>query len=175
MPEQFEYFENQPENPVSKTEDIHSTLSPRDVPDANTSEPFKEGEPSKNGEWIDKGIQNVPVRKIDTSDSSVKGMDDFKKVPHSEVVRGFHALETEVRPAVEKGAKSDDFRSMDQRRGLEYPQGSQKIYESFYGQNAIRLEKNGDIYKVINGYHRLYVANELKIPTVPARVIEKRS
>lgn len=173
MSERFEYFEKHPETPAFKAEDIHANFQPRDIPTAE-KEPLKEGEPLNKGAWVEKGMQDVPVYKIDISDSPVKGVDDFKKVPHSEMVRGFHTLETEVHPAVEKGARNDDFRAMDQRRGLEYPQGSQKIYESFYGQDAIRLEKMGDSYKVINGYHRLYVANELKIPTVPARVIEKQ-
>jgi hypothetical protein len=175
MSERFEHFEKRIENSTSQMENIHSNFRPSDIPDAEKiSQRAGEGDNVKQGEWVDTGIHDVPLSKIDQSDSPVKGIDDFKKVPYPEMVRGFHTLETEVRPALENGANTDDFRAMDKKGGLEYSKGVQRVYESFYGQDSIRLEKVGDSYKVINGYHRLYVANELKISTVPARVIEKQ-
>ncbi|HIC87994.1 MAG TPA: hypothetical protein EYP04_01110 [Anaerolineae bacterium] len=35
----------------------------------------------------------------------------------------------------------------------------------------MRLNKMGDRYQVVNGYHRLFIARQLGIKTVPARVI----
>lgn len=175
MSERFEYIEKQAENPSTKSEDIHANFRPYDVPDTEkVDQSAKENDTLKKGDWVDIGIRDVPLSKIDQSDSPVKGIADFKKVSYPEMVRGFHALETEVRPALENGANADDFRTMDAKNGIEYAKGVQRVYESFYGQESIRLEKVGDSYKVINGYHRLYVANELKISTVPARVIEKQ-
>jgi hypothetical protein len=127
-----------------------------------------------NGDWVDRGVIDVDVRKINLSDSSVHGPEDFKKVSHEDMVNGFNKLENEVRPAVRSGADKDYFFQSDQANQLEYKDGHQRIYESFYGQDSIRLNRVGDNYEVVNGYHRLYVAKELNIQTIPARVVEKR-
>src|SRR3989304_805022 len=60
-------------------------------------------EGAKEREWVDKGIQDVPVSQVDLSESHVRGGSDFKKVSQAEMVEGFHKLETTVRPSVEKG------------------------------------------------------------------------
>lgn len=126
-------------------------------------------------EWVDRGIQDVAVDKIDTSDMThVNGPEDFKKVSYDEMAKGFQKLETVVQPGVEKGAGGDDFYKLDQQQGLDYANGYQRVYDAFYGGDAIKLEKDGEDYRVINGAHRLYVAKELGIQTVPARVKERQ-
>jgi len=126
-------------------------------------------------EWVDRGIQNVAVDKIDTSDMThVNGPEDFKKVSHDEMAEGFQKLKTVVQPGIEKGAGGDDFYELDQQQGLDYANGYQRVYDAFYGGDAIKLEKDGEDYRVINGAHRLFVAKELGIQTVPARVKERQ-
>jgi hypothetical protein len=115
----------------------------------------------REGEWIDRGIQEVPVDEINLSDSPVHDENDFKKVAHDDMVEGFRKLEEEVRPAVEKGADGDYFSKLDEERGLDYEHGYRRVYDAFYGNDAIRLNKDGATYSVVNGYHRLAVAKEL--------------
>lgn len=124
-------------------------------------------------EWVDRGVQDVLVEQVDLSDSPVKNPEDFRKVSHDKMVDGFHKLQEEVRPAVERGADGDYFSRLDDERGLDYENGYRRVYDAFYGDSAIRLEKAGDNYDVINGYHRLAVARELELNAVPARVIEQ--
>jgi hypothetical protein len=126
------------------------------------------------GDWIDRGVIDVDVNKINLKDSGVHSPEDFHKVSLDEMVQGFEKLESEVKPAVKSGADKDYFLQKDKESQLEYKDGSQRVYESFYGDGSIRLNRVGEHYEVINGYHRLYVAKELNIPTVPARVIEKQ-
>lgn len=126
------------------------------------------------GKWVDQGIQDTPVDQINVSDTYVKSEADFKKVSHAEMVEGFTKLEAVVRPQVEAGAGPDDFSKMDAEQGLDNEHGYRKIYDAFYGDDAIRLNKDGDTYSVVNGYHRLCVAQELGIKSVPARVVERR-
>jgi hypothetical protein len=125
-------------------------------------------------EWIDKGIQDVPVDRVDLNDSHVQGEKDFKKVSKAEMQEGFEKLETTVRPAVDKGADGDYFSDLDRTQGLDYEHGYRRVYDSFYGNDAIRLDKAGDTYTVVNGYHRLAIAKEIGLTTVPAWVIERR-
>ena len=75
-----------------------------------------------------------------------------------------------MRPAVEQGAGSDYFAHLDAERGIDYSRGFQRVYDAFYGNDAIRLDRVGDTYQVVNGYHRLYVAKQIGISIVPARV-----
>jgi len=132
-------------------------------------------ETESHSEWVDRGIQNVPLDKIDFSDNYVKGPADFQHgSSFSEMAQGMKTLENDVRPAVERGGGVDYFRQLDQQRGLDYSHGSLRAYDTFYGKNAISLAKIGDRYQVANGgYHRLYVARELHMQSVPAHVIEK--
>jgi hypothetical protein len=81
------------------------------------------------GEWIDQGIQNVPVDQVDLSDSPVKNSDDFRKVSHDEMVEGFRKLQEEVQPAAERGADGNYFSQMDEVRGLDYEHGYQRVYD----------------------------------------------
>ena len=132
-----------------------------------------ENDAAGEGEWVDRGIQDVPLDKINLSDSYVQEADDFRKVSHEDMVGGFHALEGEVRPGVDQGAEGESFSSIDEKRGQDYEHGSRRVYDAFYGDDAICLNKIDDTYHVVNGYHRLAVARELGLETVPARVIER--
>jgi len=156
----------------------------KDVPEPSAEKKsvhnaFYPGENAENAnkaqsDWVEKGIQDVPVDKIDVSTSYVKNEADFKKVSHQDMAKGMQTLQGEIRPAVSNGADGEYFYQLDQQRGLDYAHGSQRVYEAFYGQEPIRLEKIGDRYNVTNGYHRLFVAKEMGIETIPASVIEKQ-
>lgn len=143
-------------------------------PSAETIETIQGGpkDPPSEVKWVDRGIQDVPVDQVDLSDSPVKNTDDFRKVSYNEMIEGIHKLQEEVRPAVERGADGEYFSRLDEVRGLTHENGYRKVYDAFYGDSAIRLEKMGNNYDVVNGYHRLTVARELELNTVPARVIE---
>lgn len=171
MAEIFDGFEKNATKRQEVENNLHRNLRTESLEQEPT--PVMETDSNKPT-WTDVGIKNVPVNMIDVSETHVKGPEDFTKVSHTEIVNGFKVLEQEVRPEVEKGATADRFRVLDQVRGLDYPNGSLRVYDAFYGNTAIRLEYDGESYKVINGYHRLYVAQELGLSTVPARVLEKR-
>ena len=121
-------------------------------------------------------VQPVPVSQIHMDDMKhINGPEDFHKASYEDMVEGFRKLQEVVQPAVEEGHDVDYFRDLDQRLGLDYEHGYQRIFEAFYGDSAIRLEKIGQVYRVINGVHRLWVAKQLHIQRVPARVIEADS
>ena len=176
MLDRLERFEQQTEEPEAFDEDMHRAFQPLETPSEQSECASEDVETTTGGraQWIDTGMHDVPLESIDVSDSSVHSESGFQKVSHEEMVRGFQDLEREVRPAVEQGADGEHFRSLDEQHGLDYQHGCHKVYEAFYGSDAIRLNKVGDSYEVVNGYHRLYVAEELGLDTVPARVIEQR-
>jgi hypothetical protein len=76
-----------------------------------------------------------------------------------------------VLPAVRRGAGGEDFARMDAERGLDYEHGYQRVYEAFFGDDSLRLDaRAGGTYGVTNGYHRIKVAAELGLRTLPARI-----
>lgn len=135
--------------------------------------PPSPGSPPVPGDWVDRGIQDVPVAGLPDPEG-VDDAGDFKKVPLEEMKVGLTRLQ-EMKPVIDsgEGANTDYWHELDHQRGLAYPDGYQKVYESFYGQDAIRLDKDGDQYDIVNGRHRIFMAKQMGIGTLPARVIEK--
>ena len=127
--------------------------------------------------WVEKGICNTPIKdilkQIDFNESHVKEAKDFGKVAHETMLEGFRKLQEVVLPAVEQGADGDYFAKLDQEQGLQYEHGYERVYDAFYGDDAIRVNKMGEKYDVINGYHRLFVAKELGLETLPIQIVER--
>lgn len=124
---------------------------------------------------IDRGFQDVQVANLPQSDD-LKDASDWHKVTQDEMRDGIGRLQ-EMRPAIKSGvgANSDYWYEFDQQHGLSYEHGYQRVYDSFYrDSDAIRLEKHGDRYDVINGRHRIWLAKEMGIDTLPAHVIESK-
>lgn len=129
--------------------------------------------PGPQGDWIERGIQLASLDQIDLSDSYVQGPTDYKKVAYEIMVEGVRKLADVVLPAVCNGADADYFAQLDQQNGAAYADGYHRVYDAFYGSDPIRLEKIGDAYNVIGGYHRLLIAKELGLPEIPASIVEK--
>lgn len=135
-------------------------------------------QPTSSGTaWVEKGIRNTLIKEIlkqiDFNESHVKETRDFGKVAHETMLEGFRKLQEIVLPAVEQGADGDYFAKLDREQGLPYEDGYERVYDAFYGDDAIRVNKMGERYDVINGYHRLFVANELGLETLPIQIVER--
>ena len=93
----------------------------------------------------------------------------------TEMKAGLEKLQ-EMLPIVERGegTSKDYWASFDTQKGLDYEHGYQRIYEAFYGDDAIRLNHNGNQYDIVNGRHRIWLAKRMGITNLPARVIEKK-
>lgn len=116
-------------------------------------------------------LMSVPVSRIDLTDSSVIGPSSYQKVAYDEMRRGMNQLDEVVLPAVRQGADGDYFTRLDESRSLDYEHGYRQVYDSFFGDSGILLDARPDgSYGVINGYHRIHLAQELNWLTIPARV-----
>jgi hypothetical protein len=123
--------------------------------------------------WIDRGIQHVRLTDLPYPDG-INGPDDFRKVNLETMHAGIVRLQ-EMLPIIEcgEGRSSDYWAQVDQQHGLSYEHGYQRIYEAFYGDSAIKLERIGKQYTIINGRHRVWLAKQMGIETLPARVTDK--
>lgn len=125
-------------------------------------------------QWQERGVIDVPVRDLPNIDD-IQGSQDFKKISEAEMVDGLHKLSL-MKSDIDQGPgrSSDYWRKFDEQEGLDHANGYQRVYDAFYGGDAIRLNKIGDQYEVINGRHRIWLAQQLGYNALPASVNELR-
>jgi len=124
-------------------------------------------------EWADRGIQMINIGDLPKTEG-VEGEGDFKKVSMDNVRFGLQRLQ-EMRYFIDNGTgnNSDYWAKLDQERGFEYFNGYQRIYDAFYGGSAIRIEKLGNDFTIINGQHRVWMARQMGIDQLPVHLVEK--
>lgn len=130
---------------------------------------------ARESEWVDQGMRDVPVADL-PNPTDIHNASDWRKLSQAEMRAGLARFQ-EMRPTIENGAgaNSDYWADRDTELGLDYEHGYQRVYDAFYhDSDKIRLTKDGDDYDVINGQHRIWLAKELGIDTLPANVVERR-
>lgn len=114
----------------------------------------------------------VPLTLIDVSDTGVRGPEDFTKgYSPRDLAWALEAFDSVVLPAVGQGLGRDYFADRDGREGRSGARSFSDSHSGFLGSDAIKLELRPDgRFGVTNGYHRLWVAQELNREWIPARV-----
>lgn len=104
----------------------------------------------------------------------ISGDGDFRKVPSDEMRAGLRRLQ-EMMPVIQSGdgADPDYWSHKDAALGLEHNDGYRRIYDAFYGDNAIRVTLDNGVYDIINGRHRIWLAKQMGITTLPVRLVER--
>lgn len=127
----------------------------------------------KPREWKDRGMQMVKTADLPDPDG-VQSEQDFEKVPAAEMSEGFRRLD-EMKPIIAsgKGASSGYWAGVDRQQGLDPTAGYQRTYDSFYGSTAIKVSRDGDVYDIENGRHRVWLAKRLGVEELPVRLRER--
>ena len=124
-------------------------------------------------DWVDRGIQDVPVADLPQPEGVTADNFDHH-ITHEDTLNATKQYQ-EMRPLIDKGYVGDDFAARDRANGLDYEHGQQRIYDLFHGNNPVHVAKDGNQYDIIDGRHRIFVAKELGLETIPARVKERVS
>jgi hypothetical protein len=129
---------------------------------------------SGQGSWVEMGIVNFNLNCIHHVEGILSG-DDFKKVSKGEMEAGLNKY-VEMKDLIDSGEGStkDYWAAVDRTLGLTYEEGYQRIYEAFFGSEPIRITKDGDTYTIENGRHRIWLAKQMGITSLPASVIKKK-
>lgn len=130
--------------------------------------------PAPRGAWVHRGVQAIAITSLPDPEG-ISGAADFTKVSETEMRAGLQRLQ-EMLPLIESGtgASSDYWAGVDRQRGLEHASGFQRIYDAFYGQDAIYVNKDGAAYDIVNGRHRIWLAKQMGISSLPMRVVERQ-
>lgn len=117
------------------------------------------------------GVHLVPLAMIDDSDTRIRGVEDFSEFYTPADLEWAHeAFQSVIKPGVAAGATVDDFRARDQREGRMGARSYEMTFAGFFGTDAIKLSPAGSKLEVNNGYHRIWVARQMGLDAVPARV-----
>lgn len=68
---------------------------------------------------------------------------------------------------------SDHFARIDRGKGSSYAEGKQRVYDAFFGDDCITLDRgpSDGKYGVTNGRHRLRIARALGWEAVPVKIL----
>ena len=129
---------------------------------------------SDRSRFAEKGIVAINVADIPDGEIGPLSVSDFRKYSYDEMLEGARRFDSDVRPAVEAGSGRDYFQQKDREAGSDYEHGLERLYDAYYGSEPIRVTrlKSGRM-EVTNGRHRLFVAKQAGIPTVPASMAEE--
>ena len=100
------------------------------------------------------------------------GPPHFEKVSREHVEWGLDVLIRVIEPALRLGKGPDYFTDRDRAEGLSGERSYNGVHNWFYNPDqAIKLSRLPDgRLDVTNGYHRIYVARQLGLRNLPARV-----
>ena len=93
------------------------------------------------------------------------------------MLRGFETLYTEILPAINdptNPANKDTFRRRDEDEMVPYEKGTLRIYEVFFGDDGIHLDRgqNDKLFSIDNGRHRIKVAMDAGWTAVPVKMTD---
>ena len=129
------------------------------------------GAPGKT--WIDRGISFISVSDLPNPEGIV-GQRDFKKITEAEMRSGLAKLQ-EMKSLIESGAgaSSDYWANYDREHKLDFSEGYQRVFDAFYGNDCIKVNKDQNAYDIDNGRHRIWLAKQMGIEELPMRVVER--
>lgn len=120
-----------------------------------------------------RGLQDIELATIDFSENplvGVFGKGGAKLVDYRWAVETW---ENVVRPGLQRSMSRDDFAERDRAREAQPLRRTADVYDLFLGDtDQIVVSRSADgRYDVINGRHRILVARQLGITTLPGRIV----
>lgn len=116
-------------------------------------------------------IVMVPLGMIRDSDPVVGPQDFSGDYSSSKLEWSHEAFSKVVAPGVGRGLTIEDFRARDAAEGRVGTASYANTYDGFFGSDAIVLGRVGDSFDVANGRHRIWVARQMGLAAVPARLV----
>lgn len=111
--------------------------------------------------------------------AEVKSAADYR--PHATydtMIKGLETLRENVLPTIASHGYAADsflFSRMDRKAGVAYEDGTQRVYDAFFGEDAIavQLDPSTGKFDVINGRHRIKAALDAGWLAVPVKTPRK--
>lgn len=119
------------------------------------------------------GVQEIDLSLIDFSGNPIVGSFGRGGLTITDYRWAVETWDTVVRPGVAAGLTRDDFADRDTERGARPPRSVAEVYDMFLGGDAINVSRSPDGgWSLGGGRHRIEVARQLGLTTLPMRVLE---
>lgn len=116
------------------------------------------------------GLSDLVVAQAGFADNPVTGTFGRGGLTRADYRWAVSTWDELVRPGLDRGMTRDDFDARDTASGAPPLRRTADVYDMFLGSDPIRVERRPDgSIAVINGPHRLQVADELGITRLPAK------
>lgn len=117
------------------------------------------------------GLSNLDVSAADLADTPIQGEFGRGGASRADYRWAVQMWNDTVGPGVAEGMTRDDFEARDQRNGAPPLRKTAEVFDMFLGTGRIRVDLRPDgSLNVVNGRHRLLVANDLGIKSLPGQV-----
>jgi hypothetical protein len=139
------------------------------------------GQTALAGYPLPAGFRWVPLAQIELRQepSDIQSAAEFRKTDKETMRRGFVQLQSEILPRLARNAAcaSDYFGAIDLQNEHDYEHGLQRVFDAFFGQDHVHLGRANaaGMFDVINGRHRIRLAQELGWDVVPAKLDQEAS
>ncbi len=121
------------------------------------------------------GIRDVPLSQI--NNPQINDPEDFRPGSYEGLRQDMERLQ-ELKPYIEagQGEQTADAWDRQQESGHYtedgYTRGYTDAYKTYYESDPVALSPTDDgRYEIINGRHRVYLAREMGLETIPARIV----
>lgn len=117
------------------------------------------------------GLSEVDVSAADMADTPIRGEFGRGGASRADYRWAVQTWSDTVGPGVAKGMTRDDFATRDQRSGAPPLRRTADVYDMFLGTDRVRVDRRADgSLNIVNGRHRLQIASDLGIKTLPGEI-----
>jgi len=127
--------------------------------------------PSPARGHLPSGFAFADLARVPASEYTGIDQHSFAKMPESQMREALALLTGNMLGKVDSGASREEFRLLDQQQGRNGSVTLLKTYDLFFGSDAIVLSHRNGQYSITNGRHRIWLARQMGITHLPARVI----
>lgn len=140
---------------------------------ANSSRTAPSNTTRLNGIYSRLGLKEVNLSEIDFGDNPIIGEWGRGELTKPDYRWALETWRSVVSPGIENGMTRDDFEARDQARHVDANRRTTSSYDMILGSDPIRVDKLMDGSRsVTGGRHRIEVARELGIISLPMKVTE---
>ena len=117
------------------------------------------------------GLRDVDVGATDLADTPINGEFGRGGATRADYRWAVQTWSDTVGPGIARGMTRDDFAARDQRNGAPPLRRTADVYDMFLGTDRIRVDRRADgSLNVVSGRHRLLIARDLGIKSLPGQV-----
>lgn len=139
---------------------------------ASTNDPSR-GDDRPTSSLAAFGMASVDVMSADLTENPIQGEFGRGGATRADYRWAVQTWHDTIAPGLARGMSRSDFEADDALRGAQPLRRTADVYDMFLGDDHIRVDRRPDgTFNVISGRHRLQIARDLGIESLPGKIYE---